>query len=603
MTSDPELVMTAWLADFDQAICGRDADAIAALFRTDGYWRDLAGFTWDIRTVRGPAQIGAAMTSLTAASPRDFAREVGSAVACTSRPEPWRRSVDSFITFRTDVVSGRGYVKLVADGDGMWRAWTVLTTARELQGRPERTEANRPLGTLHREPDTWHEQREIGLEYRDRDPEVLVLGAGHSGLGITARLTALGVDTLLAERNARVGDNWRQRYRSLNLPNEVWANHLPYLPTWPVFCSKDKLADWLECYATALDLNVWTSTVLEDADYDEDRQRWTVVLRRAEEVATLHPLHLVLAIGVVGRARLITLPGAERFAGTIVTSQDYASEADTSGRRVLIIGTGSSAHDIAQDYCASGAEVTMLQRGSTCVFSVQPSGSLAYALYHEGGAPVEDADMIAASTPIPLGAELHRDLSTRMAELDAELIAGLERAGFRTDYGPDGTGFLMKYYRQGGGYYVNVGASDLIVSGQIKVISGTEVAELRDHEVEFTDGRTLAADAIVVAAGYGDMQETVRELLGDRVAARVGPVWGLRDDGEVRGLYYPTGQPGLWIMGGSLVQCRLMSRILALQITASLTGVAATPQDARAAPERAARRDLARDTAPAGSGA
>jgi putative flavoprotein involved in K+ transport len=161
-----------------------------------------------------------------------------------------------------------------------------------------------------------------------------------------------------------------------------------------------------------------------------------------------------------------------------------------------------------------------------------------------------------------------------MAELDAELLSGLHAAGFKTDYGPDGTGFLMKYYRQGGGYYINVGASDLIVDGTIKIKNGAEVARLRGRTVVFTDGSELpGVDTIVLALGFRNMQDTVRTMLGDDIAEAVGPVWGLRADGEVRGLYGPLGQPGLWIMGGSFVQCRLMSKVLAIQIKAREAGL------------------------------
>jgi hypothetical protein len=154
------------------------------------------------------------------------------------------------------------------------------------------------------------------------------------------------------------------------------------------------------------------------------------------------------------------------------------------------------------------------------------------------------------------------------------LLSGLHAAGFKTDYGSDSTGFLMKYYRQGCGYYINVGASDLIAEGKIKIKNGVEIADLRERAVVFTDGSTLpGVDTIVLALGFRNMQDTVRNLLGDGVADAVGPVWGLRADGEVRGLYCPLGQPGLWIMGGSFVQCRLMSKVLAIQIKAREVGI------------------------------
>lgn len=122
--------------------------------------------------------------------------------------------------------------------------------------------------------------------------------------------------------------------------------------------------------------------------------------------------------------------------------------------------------------------------------------------------------------------------------------------------GDDGSGFLMKYHRTGGGYYINVGCSDLIVAGKIAVKHGAEIGGLDRRTVRFTDGTAMDTDMIVVAAGYQNMSESVRALFGDGVAAGVGPVWGLDEEGEVRAMWRRTGQPGLWIMGGSLQQCR-----------------------------------------------
>ena len=119
----------------------------------------------------------------------------------------------------------------------------------------------------------------------DRDPAVLVIGGGQAGLAIAARLTALGIDALIVDREARVGDNWRQRYHALVLHNQVQVNHLPYMPfpkTWPTYIPKDKLANWLEAYAEAMELNVWTGTEFVGGRYDEAERRWSLTVRSGE---------------------------------------------------------------------------------------------------------------------------------------------------------------------------------------------------------------------------------------------------------------------------------------------------------------------------------
>ena len=113
------------------------------------------------------------------------------------------------------------------------------------------------------------------VAFESSQPDVVVIGAGQGGLAVAANLGLLGVDTLVLEKNERVGDSWRKRYRSLVLHDPVWADHLPYLPfpaSWPIYAAKDKIADWLEFYASAMELNVWTSTEILSSAYDRSRR-------------------------------------------------------------------------------------------------------------------------------------------------------------------------------------------------------------------------------------------------------------------------------------------------------------------------------------------
>ena len=101
---------------------------------------------------------------------------------------------------------------------------------------------------------------------------MLVIGGGQAGLSIAARLKQLQVDTLIVDREARIGDNWRHRYHALTLHNQVQVNHLPYMPfppNWPIYIPKDKLANWFEAYVESMELNFWTATEFEGGNYDE----------------------------------------------------------------------------------------------------------------------------------------------------------------------------------------------------------------------------------------------------------------------------------------------------------------------------------------------
>lgn len=563
----------SWLASFARHLSSGDLGALGDLFHADSHWRDMLAFQWNFRTHSGRGRIVDAWREALASHRVLDVRLEESNVAVFDR-KGYGESVEAFFRFSTPSGHCRGHLRLLepSTGDATWNAWTLFTSLEDIKGHEERAGRHRRRSTLPLDA-----EREPGSPPAFIDPQVLVLGAGQGGLAVAARLQQLGIDTLVIDRQQRVGDNWRNRYQSLSLHNQIGANHLPYLPfpaSWPAYLSKDEMADWLEAYAKVLHLNVQMQTTLVSAVRDDAAGRWTVCLRTADgNTRDVHPRHVIQATGVFGVPNRPQIPGAQRYTGTLVHAEDYGAGFLALGTRVLVIGTGSSGHDAAQNLHQRGAQVTMLQRSSTCVVSVEPGAARAYAIFAEDGPPVEDADFVTNSFPFPLLTELHKQLTQKIAALDRELLDGLAKAGFALDFGEDGSGFLMKYHRYGGGYYINAGCSELIVAGKVKVKRGT-VMDLQDTTVHFSDGTSETFDAIVVAAGYKNMSESVRAVFGNGIADRVGPVWGLDDEGEVRAMWRPTAQPGFWLMGGSLQQCRPFSKYLAMQIKAAEIGLA-----------------------------
>jgi putative flavoprotein involved in K+ transport len=287
----------------------------------------------------------------------------------------------------------------------------------------------------------------------------------------------------------------------------------------------------------------------------------------------LRPRHLVFANGVSGIARVPSLPGLEDFAGDVVHSHEFTDGSSWRGKKALVLGTGNSAHDVAQDLHGHGVGTTIIQRGSTTVVSVDPSAKLNYALYDEG--PLEDCDLIATASTYPLIVRGYQLAVERMVEYDKDLIAGLVARGFKWDIGEDGTGHQMKYRRRGGGYYLDVGCSQLIIDGEIGLLQFDRIDRFVPEGVRLKDGAVLPAQLLVLATGYYTQQELVRRLLGDAIAERVGPIWGFGADGEMANMWKRTPQDGLWFMAGSLAQCRIYSKYLALQIKALETGLLA----------------------------
>jgi cation diffusion facilitator CzcD-associated flavoprotein CzcO len=402
-----------------------------------------------------------------------------------------------------------------------------------------------------------------------------VVGGGQAGLSIAARLKQLNVDTLIVDRWPRIGDNWRKRYHALTLHNQVQVNHLPYMPfppSWPVYIPKDKLANWFEAYVDAMELNFWTGTEFASATFDERQERWDVVLRRADGTTrNMHPRHIVMATGVSGIPNIPDIPSLGNFRGQVTHSSRYDDGENWQGKRALVIGTGNSGHDIAQDLYSSGASVTLVQRSSTLITNIEPSAQLAYAAYNEG--TLDDNDLIAVSMPLVLARRSHVLMTEHAKTLDKDLLDGLERIGFKLDFGEGGTGWQFKYLTRGGGYYFNVGCSDLVASGAIKLAQFTDIDAFVADGARLKNGKTIEADLIVLATGYRPQEELVCKLFGASVADRLGPIWGFGAEQELRNMYTRTAQVGLYFIAGSLAQCRINSRFLALQIKAIEEGL------------------------------
>jgi cation diffusion facilitator CzcD-associated flavoprotein CzcO len=573
-------IAESWLVQLEAALAASDRARLATLFHADSHWRDVLALTWRIQTVGGSDAVL-----------RELAAHAGGARPAGFRIDPQRTAprnvtragtdaIEAIFSFETAEGRGSGVLRLTPDADdrNTFKAWTLLTALDELKGHEERLGRSRPQGKAYardfRGPN-WLDQRKAAAGYADRDPVVLVVGGGQAGLSIAARLSQLGVDTLIVDREPRIGDNWRRRYHALVLHNQVHVNHLPYMPfppNWPAYIPKDKLAAWFEAYVDSMELNYWTGTEFEGGRYDEDVQRWSVVVRRADGTRReMHPRHVVLATGVSGIPNLPDIPGLRDFGGRVLHSSQYDDGETWAGRNALVIGSGNSGHDIAQDLHSAGANVTLVQRSSTMVVNVEPSAQLQYALYDEG--PLEDCDLITVSMPFSVARKSHIAATETARKLDRDLLDGLERRGFRLDFGDDGTGWQFKYLTRGGGYYFNVGCSDLIISGEIGLAQFSDLASFVAEGARMRSGDMLPADLVVLATGYKGQEHLVRKLFGDAVAQRVGPIWGFGDGQELRNMFVRTAQPGLWFIAGSFAQCRIYSKYLGLQIKAGELGM------------------------------
>jgi putative flavoprotein involved in K+ transport len=519
-----------WFTEFEAALAQRDIARVAGMFAATSYWRDLIAFSWNITTVENPDGVAALLAeTLDRVDPRSFE---------LSEPESTADGVTTaWFTFETSIGRGKGLLRLKPQ-DGRVKAWTLLTTLSELKGFEEPLGVRRPMGAQHgidRNRRTWAENRrqesdELGSTVQ---PYALVIGGGQGGIALGARLRQLGVPALVIDKHARPGDQWRGRYKSLCLHDPVWYDHLPYLKfpdNWPVFAPKDKIGDWLEFYTSVMEVPYWSSTTAIKARYDDAAGEWEVSVDRDGERLTLRPKQLVLATGMSGRPNIPVVPGQDVFRGETHHSSQHPGPDAYAGKRCVVIGSNNSAFDICGALWEHGADVTMVQRSSTHIVKSDTLMDIGLGdLYSEravaAGMTTEKADLVFASLPYRIMHEFQIPLYRQMAERDKDFYDRLEKAGFWHDWGADGSGLFMKYLRRGSGYYIDVGAADLVADGKVKLVHG-QVTELTEDAVVLDDGTHLAADLVVYATGYGSMNGWAAELISQDVADRVGKVWG-----------------------------------------------------------------------------
>ena len=567
-----------WLQSFNEAISQQknkdeSIKILSNLFFEDSHWRDILALTWKIQTVSGKSNvIENLLNKIMDVSAKNFQID--------QRRTPPREVIragenviEVILRFKTKFGNCESVVRLCEDQErkGNFKAWSILTALSDLNSSNKKN-IEQYQNIL--EGPNWLDKRNEDRLYKNREPEVIVIGSGQAGLSIAARLKQQNIDTLIVDKNERVGDNWRNRYHSLKLHNQTHVNHLPYMPfpsTWPTFIPKDKLAGWFEYYVESMELNVWTNTKFIGAEYNENKKHWNVKLKLSNgTIKIMKTKQIVMAVGVSSVPNRNKIPGINDYKGKVIHSVDYDSGKHYDGKNVLVYGTGTSAHDVAQDLYVHGANVKIVQRSPSMVVNVEPSAQLPYQLYSEGP-NTDDCDLITISTPLQVLKKTHQLLTEKTKRIDKPLLDKLTRVGFNLEYGEENSGWQFKYLTRGGGYYFNVGASDLIADGKIKVLQFSNIVNFSSSGIEMKSGEKLDIDLMVTATGYKGQEYVVDELFGKLVVDKIGPIWGFDDERqELRNMWMQTKQPGLWFHAGSLAQCRIFSKFLALQIKATL---------------------------------
>ncbi|WWC87438.1 uncharacterized protein L201_002327 [Kwoniella dendrophila CBS 6074] len=576
-STDPRSVAQEVVSQLNAALSAQDAEKFSDLFMEYGVWRDRALITWDYRTFNFRNAIKKAASDLLPTTP------VSKVTLMEPQPKVERPYKDlsfiqAHISLETNIAGGTALVNIVNTENG-FKIWTLNTALESLHGHPEAPERDGHMTGPH----SWQKQRELDVALEGVEPDVLIVGGGQNGLMLAARLKALGVNALIIERNKRIGDNWRGRYEALSLHLPHWADHFAYMPYpkhWPMYCPAAKIADWFEWYVSALELYIWTDSSVTGASQTANGE-WTVEVERGGVgKRTFHPKQLVMATSLAGVPYSPTIVGRDKFKGTVRHSTEHDSSREWVGKKALVVGTSSSGFDTAYDFARRGVEVTLLQRSPTYIMSLTHSVPRILGIYkpdESGMRPdIEVADRIAYGLPVGPSEEMGRRLGTELTELDHDLLQAMEDRGFKTWRGQRATSTQTLGYTKNGGFYFDAGACEQIINGNIKVEQGY-IDHFTEDKVVLNGDRERNFDIVILATGFSNTIDSVRRTLGDEVADKFNPIWGMNEEGELNSAWRDTGVPNMWLSVGTLQAARYHSKTVALRIKAKLEGISPEP--------------------------
>ncbi|KAJ3549049.1 hypothetical protein NM208_g709 [Fusarium decemcellulare] len=583
------------LDNFNAALAANDAAALQdCFFAQQAYWKDALALTYHLRTFYSPSVITS--NFLETKKLRGITENWKLDAVVFIPATPFLQFIDVSLSFRTTspgaTCSGRFLLLPVKNDSGAldWKIWIFSTKLESLDLHPEDE-------SLLQAPSKLHNADTI-------ETDVFIIGGGNSAVTLAARLKALGVDTVMVERNARVGDNWGRRYDCMKFHVPTSFCEFPYLNydkdlQAPHLLTKDELAEQVRLFVSSFDLNVITSAKIQSTVYDQSSKRWTIKFDTPNGTRTAVSKQLVQATGIASQKPYLPAVADENlYKGISIHSAAYKSGKDLvqqGAKSVLVIGSANTAFDVLEDCHAAGLQTTIVVRSPTYLVPLDyVCHETSLGAYNFG---VEAADRMFLTLPAAVDGQLARDLFRMFASKEPNRYDALKAAGFPVlDSADPSQALYSNLVEKAGGHYVDIGGSDLIVEKKVGLKALVEPVGFTSTGLRFSDDSTLDADAVIWCTGFADrdsrtvvadilggddtsaangVSNGTKNLLGPRdIAARLDATWGVDSEAEIRGMWKRHSRlDNYWIMGGYTQQHRWHSKTLALQIKAALEGI------------------------------
>ncbi|KAL0780092.1 hypothetical protein CaCOL14_004576 [Colletotrichum acutatum] len=588
----------SFLDSFSSAIREGDWDAFGNLFAEKCFWRDHLTLTFDKRTIHTRDDVVAAWKTLSKTRrPLAFSSDKYKDMdmdAVWARLGPVFATLDVPFSFRTEAPASKciGLAKLIPEPDNKGWQISVLTTAVvELD--------ERPFGTLPRASSSLIEASQRGNPHAQGLPrldgnavlDAIIVGGSCTGIANAIQLDAAGANVAVFDAEPQAGGNWStKRYENVTLHHPAFMIQLPRFPVpegYPKYLKGTDLTRYYSSAVQELGLPFFGGVAVVSNSWSEAEKIWTVQVRdvKTGEEMTLKAKNVVLANGfLVGNdnPRVPKLKGRELFTGPVQHTTEYRNPADYKGKRVLIVGVGNSAHDVAGNLASDPdvTSVTILQRSPTVLLDFATVSPILMMRY-QGDIPVDTADFLQESLPVGMMRDMARgaiEMAIAGAEDRSLALEGLGYAVLRD------TCLMTKVFEErGSSFYVDQpGTFDLVFGGRIQIARGDAVGFVEEGVVvrdrETGNERVVEADGVVLATGYEVVDLPARwkgsGFVDEETAGKLVNVsaFGVDEEGEVPGLTTFSGHSNLYFAGMAISQCRTSSRYTAVQVLADIMG-------------------------------
>ncbi|XP_031268409.1 indole-3-pyruvate monooxygenase YUCCA6-like [Pistacia vera] len=307
----------------------------------------------------------------------------------------------------------------------------------------------------------------------------VIIGAGPSGLAVSACLKQRGIPSLILEKESCIGSLWKLKtYDALQLHLPKKFCQLPYVKfpsEYPTYPTKQQFISYLEDYASHFSINPMLGQEVQWAKYEESKECWRVKTNEHEYRCRW----LIVATGENAEPVMPRIPGVSEFRGTLLHTSAYKDGAPFRGRKALVVGCGNSGMETSLDLCKNGAKVSIVIRNKFHILPKQVLGNSTFALsmWLLKWFPVETVDWFLL-------------LCSRL------IIGDTNQSGIRRpEIGP-----LKLKISVGKTPVLDDGAFAKIKSGEIKVVNA--IRKFTTSGVEFADGTLEDFDAVILATGY-----------------------------------------------------------------------------------------------------